>query len=93
MNPLTTPSVTAAVLSNGRIGFQIGGAVGPDYAVQSSTDLVVWISRYITNSPTPPFNWADTNGAVFAAGILSRQNRPAAALKGPCSRRAASPLS
>jgi hypothetical protein len=65
VNPLTTPSVTSAVLSNGRIGFQIGGAAGPDYAVQSSTDLVVWNTQFITNSPAPPFNWVDTNHAVL----------------------------
>jgi hypothetical protein len=65
VNPLTPPSLTSTVLSNGRIGFQIGGAVGPDYAVQTSTDLVVWNTLFITNSPVPPFNWVDTNRAVL----------------------------
>jgi hypothetical protein len=65
VNPLTAPSVTATVLSNGRIGFQIGGATGPDYAVQSSTNLIVWNSLFITNSPVPPFNWVDTNGTLL----------------------------
>jgi alpha-L-arabinofuranosidase len=61
VNPLTAPSVTSAALSNGQVGFQIGGAAGPDYAVQSSTDLVAWTTLFITNSPAPPFNWVDTN--------------------------------
>ena len=65
VNPLTAPSVTSAAMSNGHIGFQIGGATGPDYAVQTSTDLVVWSSLFITNSPVPPFNWSDTNIAVL----------------------------
>jgi hypothetical protein len=65
VNPLTAPAVTSEVLSDGRIGFQIGGAAGPDYAVQTSTDLVVWNTLFITNSPTPPFNWVDTNAAVL----------------------------
>jgi hypothetical protein len=65
VNPLTMPSVTSTVLSGDRIGFQIGGAAGPDYAVQTSTDLVVWNTLFITNSPAPPFNWVDTNHAVL----------------------------
>ena len=67
MNPLTAaPSVTSAAhCPTAILVFRSGGATKSDYAVQTSTDLVVWSSLFITNSPVPPFNWSDTNTAVL----------------------------
>ena len=65
VNPLILPSVTSLALNNSRISFQISGASGPDYAVQTSTNLVDWSTVFITNSPPMPFIWVDTNSAVL----------------------------
>ena len=65
VNPLTQPGLSAAGLSNGLIGFQISGENGPDYAVQGSTNLNDWNTLFITNSPTMPFVWMDSNSATL----------------------------
>jgi hypothetical protein len=67
VNPLAQPGVSSVGLSNGRIGLQVSGDTGPDYAVQSSTNLADWNTFFITNSPTMPFSWMDTNAATLPA--------------------------
>lgn len=64
INPLTPPSVSSAVLNNGQFTLQVGGMVGPDYAVQVSTNLIDWNNLFITNSPPMPFTWSDTNAVA-----------------------------
>ncbi len=66
--PLTTPAVSSTMLSNGRVQLTITGAAGPDYTVQGSTNLPGWTNLLVTNSPTLPLNWIDTN----APGMLKR---------------------
>ena len=61
VNPLTLPTVVAPSLTTGQIGFSVNGQAGPDYAVQSSTNLADWNTLFITNSPPMPFTWTDTN--------------------------------
>jgi autotransporter-associated beta strand protein len=64
--PLTNPPVgTAPRLSNGQWQFTLNGPVGPDYTVQASTNLASWTNLLVTNSPTLPFNWTDTNTGSF----------------------------
>ncbi len=65
VNPLILPSLTLLALNNGQLGFQISGATGPDYAVETSTNLLDWNTVFITNSPAMPFLWVDTNSAVL----------------------------
>jgi alpha-L-arabinofuranosidase len=65
VNPLTQTGLSAVGLSNGLIGFQISGENGPDYAVQGSTNLNDWNTLFITNSPTMPFVWMDSNSAAL----------------------------
>jgi len=60
VNPLTLPRISAATTGNNPFKFSISGQAGPDYAVQSSTNLTQWSAVFITNSPALPFNWADT---------------------------------
>ena len=68
VNPLTLPSVSSLMLSNGQLGFQISGEAGPDYAVETATNpLANWSTVFITNSPVMPFQWMDTNLAVGPA--------------------------
>ena len=64
VNPLTLPTVVAPTLTAGQIGFSVNGQTGPDYAVQSSTNLTGWNTFFITNSPPMPFTWTDTNTSM-----------------------------
>lgn len=66
VNPLVAPAVSALRLANRTMQLCSSGALGPDYTVQASTDLVVWTSLFITNSPAPPFSWTDTNSPAFS---------------------------
>jgi endoglucanase len=61
VNPLTQPSLSSVTLNNGQLKFQVNGETGPDYAVESSTNLEDWNVLFINNSPELPFNWTDTN--------------------------------
>lgn len=56
VNPLTLPAVTGS-FSSGQINLSVNGQVGPDYAVQASTNLVDWNTLLITNPIAMPFNW------------------------------------
>jgi hypothetical protein len=61
VNPLSAPGLSDVFLANGHIGFNISGQSGPDYAVETSTNLMQWSTAFITNSPALPFLWTDTN--------------------------------
>jgi len=66
VNPLTRPSitnVTPAGLGAGQIGFVVNGQIGPDYAVQGSSNLLNWDTLLITNPATMPFGWSTNAGA------------------------------
>src|ERR1035437_1852710 len=67
VNPLAQLGLSSIGLSNGLIGFQVSGDIGPDYAVQGSTNLADWITLFVTNSPAMPFLWTDTNTATLPA--------------------------
>ena len=67
VNPLTQPTAASITLNNGQMGFQVSGQVGPDYAVQVSSNLLDWSTLFITNSPPMPFTWTDTNAATLPA--------------------------
>ena len=57
VNPLTTPSIGAPVTTGGQVGFTVNGQVGPDYAVQGSTNMMDWSTLFIANPSTMPFSW------------------------------------
>ena len=57
VNPLTLPTVTLPAVGAGQIGLSVNGQVGPDYAVQVSSNLVDWTTLLIINPTTMPFNW------------------------------------
>jgi lysophospholipase L1-like esterase len=54
---LIAPNVASVVLSQGMLVMQVNGASGPDYQVESSTNLVSWSPVFTTNSPNMPFTW------------------------------------
>jgi hypothetical protein len=62
VNPLTLPNITSSGIIGGQFGLSVSGQVGPDYALQRSTNLVDWDTLLITNLLATPFNWtaADT---------------------------------
>jgi hypothetical protein len=59
VNPLTAPTVATASLTSGQFAFQLNGDSGPDYSIQTSTNLVDWSTIFTTNSPPLPFEWID----------------------------------
>ncbi len=64
VNPLTAPAVSNVSVAGGQFGFSVSGQSGPDYAVETSTNLTQWSTVIITNSPALPFDWTDTNSAA-----------------------------
>jgi hypothetical protein len=60
VNPLSAPAVSSVSVAGGQFSFSVGGQSGPDYAIESSTNLVQWSNVFITNSPALPFNWTAT---------------------------------
>jgi hypothetical protein len=68
VNPLTLPGVAAAsILPGGQFGFSVNGQIGPDYAVQCSTNFADWDTLLITNPAAMPFTWSATNTMVLPA--------------------------
>lgn len=64
VNPLTQPNVTSSTVG-GQLHLTVAGEVGPDYAVQASTNLTGWQTIFTTNSPPSPFDWFDPNTSTF----------------------------
>ena len=65
VNPLSAPSIISGIsIASGQFSFNISGQSGPDYAIETSTNLKQWSNILITNSPVLPFNWTDTNSSV-----------------------------
>ncbi len=60
-----TPTLNAASPTNGQFGFWINGDTGPDYTIQTSTNLTSWVSVFTTNSPALPCFWADPNSVSY----------------------------
>jgi hypothetical protein len=68
VNPLPLPHFSSAGWSHGQLVLQVSGQAGPDYEIQSSTNLTQWSAVFTTNSPAMPFSWQDiaaTNSARF----------------------------
>jgi hypothetical protein len=63
VNPLTLPSTTIASVTGGQFHCVVNGSFGPDYSVQSATNLTnpAWATLFTTNSPAVPFTFTDTN--------------------------------
>ncbi len=76
VNPLTLPSFSSVTVNNGRLTLQLSGELGPDYAVDVSTNLVNWSMLLITNSPAMPWTWTDTNGTTLPSEFYRIQTGP-----------------
>ncbi|HEU5069953.1 MAG TPA: glycoside hydrolase family 98 domain-containing protein [Verrucomicrobiae bacterium] len=64
VSPLTQPAVSPVSATGGQLVLQINGDSGPDYQIQSSTNLVDWTALLTTNSPLLPFVWTNNPGAA-----------------------------
>ena len=60
---VTLPVASSPMMTNGLFCLNINGALGPDYIVAASTNLLTWTNIFTTNPATLPFIWADTNPA------------------------------
>jgi hypothetical protein len=66
VNPLALPTVRPAGWNNGQFTLRVTNSIlGPDYAVQASSNLVNWNTLFITNSPPMSFQWTDTNALTL----------------------------
>jgi hypothetical protein len=59
VNPLSAPGIGNISFAGGQFSFKVSGQSGPNYAIETSTNLTEWSSVFITNSPALPFNWTD----------------------------------
>jgi hypothetical protein len=60
VNPLSVPGIGNVSVAGGQFSFNVSGQSGPDYAIETSTNLTQWSNVFITNSPALPFNWTAT---------------------------------
>jgi hypothetical protein len=63
------PTLKASTLGNGRFQFTINGNAGPDYLIQTSSNLTSWVTAFTNSSPSMPFIWVDTNSPVNPANF------------------------
>ena len=59
------PWLTSILNSNRQFSLTLNGDTGPDYTVQSSTNLLYWTPIWTTNSPALPLTWTETNSSDF----------------------------
>ena len=59
VNPLSAPGISNISIAGGQFSFSVSGQSGPDYAIETSTNLMQWSNAFITNPPVLPFNWTD----------------------------------
>ena len=64
VNPLSAAGIGNVSFAGGQLSFNVSGLAGPDYAIETSTNLTQWSNVFITNSPALPFNWTDTDSAA-----------------------------
>ncbi len=64
VNPVAQPTASAPSYANGQFSLTVSGDTGPDYILQSSTNLIDWQSLLTNSSPAVPFTFTDTNAAA-----------------------------
>ncbi len=60
----TAPTLNAASFTNGQFGLWMNGDTGPDYIIQTSSNLGSWISVFTNAPPSLPFLWLDPNAPL-----------------------------
>ena len=64
-NRLFIPALTSWQQTNGRLTLRISGSAGPDYLIQTSSNLIDWATIYTCSQPVLPFLWTATNTPPF----------------------------
>jgi hypothetical protein len=65
VNQPAAPQLNGASITNGQFAMWLSGDAGPDYVIQTSTNLASW-SNLVTLTPAAmPCWWTDTNAAAF----------------------------
>ena len=64
---LAAPTIISAGRSGIQFNLTTAGQNGPNYSILASSNLLTWQTVFVTNSPTMPFMWADTNANGTAA--------------------------
>ncbi|HEY9175703.1 MAG TPA: family 43 glycosylhydrolase [Verrucomicrobiae bacterium] len=67
---LIRPRLGAAALSEGAFQLIVDGDRGPEYVIQTTSNLsqpIVWETQFTTNPPALPFAWTDSSTAGFGA--------------------------
>ena len=73
------PTLSLPACSNGIFSFSVNGDSGPDYVLESSTNLAnasAWLSLATNLSVTPPFYWADPLPGIFSQKFYRVRLRP-----------------
>jgi carbonic anhydrase/acetyltransferase-like protein (isoleucine patch superfamily) len=76
VRPLAAPSLSGAAISNGQFVVRISGDFGPDYVIESSTNLLDWSTIFTTNSPVLPFDWTDSGSSQWPANFYRVRLQP-----------------
>jgi hypothetical protein len=63
---LVKPQIAPPTGGGNQLVLQVSGASGPDYQIQSSTNLVNWSAVFTTNSPPMPFVWTNSDTTLPA---------------------------
>ena len=61
VNPLAPVILTPLAYTNGRFTLEVSGTAGPDYVIMTSSRLTNWTDLATNLSPTPPFQYTDSN--------------------------------
>jgi hypothetical protein len=75
VNPLSAPGISNISFAGGQFSFNVNGQSGPDYAIETSTNLTQWSNVFITNSPALPFNWTDARPIRRSVSTASSSGR------------------
>ena len=65
VDPPANPIVSAINVSNRQISFSVNGDSGPDYVIQTSSNLTTWLPVWTNTAAVPPFVYTN-NIANFA---------------------------
>jgi glucuronoarabinoxylan endo-1,4-beta-xylanase len=65
VNPLVQPAVSSISVSGGQVSLVATGALGPDYTLWASTNLISWQLLFTSNAPVIPVTLVDTNFNLY----------------------------
>lgn len=74
--PQPTIDPQSVVIVGGRLSFSVNGDVGPNYTIWTLTNLLDRELLFLTNAPTPPFEFTDPNPAIDSARFYRIQLGP-----------------